>query len=488
MSKFNWSSHRSSPSMEAAAVTQPLLTPASSAISTTKLVQTIPRFTYHHFSSILLSSGCKNPPQFLAYCSAKSSINNGNATNESSAAEQPTLDSRIPRQAVPTSSEAVPSNLSFSRGLVFDLGSKNSWDGLEIGSPVVKRYLSDEEERWYMWYYGTCSENSGCDSIGLAVSSNGVHWERGTEPVRSNADVGLVMKSSEDWWAFDTHSIRPCEVSVMSSSKVRANSAVYWLYYTGFKSEKIGAFSHCIPFSFKNPERVRFGVDNDDQEVTGGEILKSLPGLAMSQDGRHWARIEGEHHSGALLDVGSDGEWDSSFIASPQVVFHSNGDLRMYYYSFDVQTGHFAVGIARSRDGIRWLKLGKIMGGGAIGAYDECGIVNPRVSINKKDGRYLMVYEGVALNGKRSIGMAVSSDGLKNWERLQECPVFEQSSDGGWDCEGVGMPYLVQMDGNVDEWRLYYRGIGEGGRSGIGLAVSQGSDAYSFQRWTGFHL
>ncbi|KAK0592330.1 hypothetical protein LWI29_017358 [Acer saccharum] len=28
-------------------------------------------------------------------------------------------------------------------------------------SPVVKRFLSDDEERWYMWYYGNSSENPG---------------------------------------------------------------------------------------------------------------------------------------------------------------------------------------------------------------------------------------------------------------------------------------------------------------------------------------
>lgn len=42
------------------------------------------------------------------------------------------------------------------------------------------------------------------------------------------------------------------------------------------------------------------------------------PGLAMSQDGLNWARIEGEHHTGALLDVGEEGEWDELFIANPQ--------------------------------------------------------------------------------------------------------------------------------------------------------------------------
>ncbi len=42
------------------------------------------------------------------------------------------------------------------------------------------------------------------------------------------------------------------------------------------------------------------------------------PGLAMSQDGLNWARIEGEHHTGAILDVGEAGEWDELFIANPQ--------------------------------------------------------------------------------------------------------------------------------------------------------------------------
>lgn len=46
---------------------------------------------------------------------------------------------------------------------------------------------------------------------------------------------------------------------------------------------------------------------------------RTRPGLAMSQDGRNWARIEGEHHSGALFDVGEEAAWDAAFVAAPQV-------------------------------------------------------------------------------------------------------------------------------------------------------------------------
>ncbi|KAG8366374.1 hypothetical protein BUALT_Bualt17G0073100 [Buddleja alternifolia] len=413
------------------------------------------------------SSRNKIIPFSPTHCSTKPNTNKQNSTNENHSNPKSPPNSETLIQPTPISAQKI-SNSSFSRGLIFDLGPINSWDSLEIGSPVVKRFIGDEEERWYMWYHGRSIQNPNSDSIGLAVSSNGVHWERGLGGVKSNSDVGLVMNCSNDWWAFDTHSVRPCEVVIMSSSKVRANSAVYWLYYTGFCSEKLAV------------ENVELGVGNGD--------LMSLPGLAMSQDGRHWARIEGEHHSGALLDVGSEGEWDSLFISSPQVVFHGVGDLRMYYHSYDVEKGHFSIGIARSRDGMRWIKLGKVLGGGQNGAFDERGIVNARVLRNRRDGKYLMVYEGVGGDRRRGIGMAVSSDGLRDWRRRSDGPVLEQSRAGGWDCEGVGLPCLVQMDGDVDEWRLYYRGIGEGGRSGIGLAVSQGSEVNNFQRWSGFHL
>ncbi|XP_023731346.2 uncharacterized protein LOC111879102 [Lactuca sativa] len=433
---------------------------------------------------IILSSNPRNPhqnPVFLTHCSTKPTISDDkdNIIEDQDSIISSDSNLNIQNSQKPNSNqEKSPSNTLVSRGLVLDLGLESSWDSFQIGSPVVKRFLSDEEERWYMWYHGRSGGNLDTPSIGLAVSSNGIHWERGKGAVQSGSDVGLVLKSSTDWWAFDTNGVMPGESMVMSSSKIRASNAVYWLYYTGFSNEKIEFLDNPLDFSLENPE---------NGGKTFGKICRSLPGLAMSQDGRHWARIEGEHHSGALFDLGSEGEWDSMFIASPRVVFHSSGDLRMYYHSFDSEKGHFGIGMARSRDGMRWVKLGKIMGGGQVGNFDECGVMNPCVVKNKKDGGYLMVYEGVGVDGKRSIGLARSSDGLKDWRRVGGEPILEHA-EGCWDDGGVGSPYLVHMEGEEDEWRLYYKGIGRIGHTGIGMAVSDGKDVKNFRRWTGFHL
>ncbi|KAJ8626974.1 hypothetical protein MRB53_020281 [Persea americana] len=377
---------------------------------------------------------------------------------------------------VPSSSPAAattPASPSSSHGLVLDLGpAGDSWDGRAVGSPVVKRFLSDEEERWFMWYHGRAAAG-GAESVGLAVSGNGAHWERAS---------AAVLGPSSDWWAFDTGGIRPSDVLVMSSSRVRVSTAVYWLYYTGF-------------INSTQEEKEKVGVEEvelDSIPISSNPSFRALPGLAISQDGRHWARIEGEHHSGALLDVGAAGEWDSLFIAAPMVVYHRSGDLRMYYHSFNVECGCFCIGIARSRDGIRWVKLGKIIGGGAAGSFDEAGVLNGHV-VMKRNGGYLMAYEGIDADGRRSIGLAESSDGLSDWRRCGDGPILvaglREEGEDGWDCGGVGCPCLVRMDGD-DEWRLYYRGIGKEGRTGIGMAVSLSQSSKfpaTFRRWTGFH-
>lgn len=451
-----------------------------------------PNFLALHPSACSSTSSqiAKTLNPLITLCSTKPDTQNDNTTdgNPNSSLEFQSNSSGLQQNQPRPTSEQPPSSTPTpsSKGLIFDLGPSESWDSIEIGSPVVKRFLSDDQERWFMWYYGRSGSKPGLDSIGLAVSSNGVRWQRGEEAAsQSGSTPGLVMSCGEDWWAFDTVSIRPSEVMVMSSSKVRAASAVYWLYYTGYSSEEVELPQGLsLQFDLSNPERAQYGG-----ESRFGRVFKSLPGLAISQDGRNWARIEGDHHSGALFDVGSNGEWDSLFIASPHVVFHAAGDLRMYYHSFDLQEKKFSIGIARSRDGIKWVKLGKIIGGGSTkGCFDEMGVVNACVLRDKKVGNYLMAYEGVAEDGKRSIGLAVSSDGLKDWKRVSEEPVLVASLEGGWDSKGVGCPCLVQMEQNDDQWRLYYRGVGMEGRTGIGLAFSQGSQVTSFKRWIGFHL
>lgn len=84
-------------------------------------------------------------------------------------------------------------------------------------------------------------------------------------------------------------------------------------------------------------------------------------------------------------------------------------------------------------------------------------------------------------DGGRSIGVAVSDDGLSGWQRCPQPVLAGSGREGGWDAADVGCPWAVSMAGG--KWRLYYSGRaqrGGGGWGGVGLARSDEA-ALSFQ-------
>jgi hypothetical protein len=56
----------------------------------------------------------------------------------------------------------------------------------------------------------------------------------------------------------------------------------------------------------------------NDKTIKG---MRMRIGLALSQDGIHWSRVEGEYPTGAIVDVGDAGEFDALFVGWPQVLF-----------------------------------------------------------------------------------------------------------------------------------------------------------------------
>jgi hypothetical protein len=337
-----------------------------------------------------------------------------------------------------------------------------------------------------MWYTGRSSTCHNIDdiypasgSIGVAVSSDGVTWSRGRGDVegargeRRSADVGRILSPNADsWWWHDTCHMHVSDVQIMSSDSVSTNgTGVYWCFYSGGTFEE----SDVPPSMLSSSASVDF--DSTGSMKREGVMLR--PGLAMSQDGRNFARIEADHHTGALFDVGAPGEWDELFIGSPQVVNSGTTDMRMYYHSFDKTKNKYVVGLATSPDGFKWTKRGPIFDGGSPGSndFDAKGAATRCVVRDIDTKKYFMFYEGIAEDGRRSIGVAISDDGVKNWRRQAE-PAFTSTSGSeegsSWDSGSVGTPCAVSMA--KGKWRLYYSGrktTTSGPWEGIGLALSE---------------
>ena len=133
-------------------------------------------------------------------------------------------------------------------------------------------------------------------------------------------------------------------------------------------------------------------------------------GLARSPDGKRWTR-----RPAPALDTGPRGSWDERGVADPYVIRIAD-NLYMYYLGQD-RARRQRLGVARSRDGLRWQKLrsNPILELGADGAFDENGLGEPAVW--QSHGAYWMLYTGRDRREYRRIGLARSSDGV-TWEKL----------------------------------------------------------------------
>ncbi|MFL5281129.1 MAG: hypothetical protein ACJ8AW_09025 [Rhodopila sp.] len=338
-------------------------------------------------------------------------------------------------------------------GLILAPGPDGWWDSERISSP---RVLRRPDGTWMMWYYGRDAAfdrmiNLPTGRCGLATSADGIHWDR----VRGPLTMGAVFEPSPDPDRFDS--------SHVGVSDVQFFDGLFWMWY--------------------------FGGDHTIQSI-GTFTVKGFhmhPGCAVSRDGINWVRLEGPYR-GALLNRGGDGAFDARFCGWPKVLRDADG-WKMYYHTLDADR-LFRVGLAVSADGLRWEKVGQILGPGTPGRFDDRGVGTRDVLKIGRD--YVMVFEGVSHSGYHAIGLARSDDGI-HWEKVSgsqpDGSIFTHAPKGSgrWDARAVGTPCVVPMaDGS---FRLYYIGANEGGHDElstqhqIGLAVSDGPDFRRWRRW-----
>ena len=178
------------------------------------------------------------------------------------------------------------------------LDNPEAFDSYKIGSARVHRYVSPSEDNddteYLMWYHGRSINDKDKDAnsnlaplstgqIGYATSKNGLHWEKMSLKDEMRPCLG---PDDEAWWGFDTAHVGLGQVlqPTSSSAAMQTDVGAYMMYYMGGdKSE--AAVSKYIPNS-------KLG----DNKIMG---MNMCIGIAISQDGIHWGRLEGEHPNGS---------------------------------------------------------------------------------------------------------------------------------------------------------------------------------------------
>ncbi len=158
-----------------------------------------------------------------------------------------------------------------------------------------------------------------------------------------------------------------------------------------------------------------------------------------------------------------EADWEQGTVGSPAIVRHGGGILLFY-------TAGGGIGLAESADGRVFVRAGDEPVLAPVDGW-EAGVPPERPAVRAHpDGSLVMYYE-VPLPGGSAIGLARSRDG-RTWERLGDEPVLAPRQ-GELDAAGVGAPYAVlatSAEGRTIE-RLFYAATDGAGRRTIALVA-----------------
>ncbi|KPL08205.1 hypothetical protein AMJ86_01515 [bacterium SM23_57] len=253
------------------------------------------------------------------------------------------------------------------------------WDCHHVTQPSVLY----KDGIYHMWYRGWAEYWLGTlESIGYAISLDGVHWFR-------YAKNPVLKGDTIDW----------------TEGRVD-NPAVSW-------------------------------IDSMYVMLFGNGINGSHLGLAISRDGMCW-----DPHKQPVVSIGPSGTWDSKWIHNCTRIIKWQDKYWIWYAGIG-PTG-CAIGAVLSYDMINWIKepSNPVLGCGDPGEWDGERINSPEV-FQMEDGLE-MWYAGLN-NEVLSIGRAVSKDGI-HWKKYSKNPIFLPGKAECWDAGKVSSPSLVISD------------------------------------------
>jgi len=179
---------------------------------------------------------------------------------------------------------------------------------------------------------------------------------------------------------------------------------------------------------------------------TGG--LKTGAAYATSLDGTTWTK-----YGGNPVLVGTEG-WENDEISPVSVLYDPDAKLWKMWYHGGHNVGPRAIGYAWSVDGITWTKYegNPVLERGSSGSWEETFIADAKI-IRVAADDYRMWYRGQNGAGAASYGYATSPDGI-TWAKYAGNPIFSPSASG-WDSTALmAFAPIRESDGTYRAWYI----------------------------------
>jgi sucrose-6-phosphate hydrolase SacC (GH32 family) len=135
--------------------------------------------------------------------------------------------------------------------------------------------------------------------------------------------------------------------------------------------------------------------------------------VAVSGDGVHWEK------QGRVI---SPSGWEGNYIAANGSAVVDDGKIFYWYQAGDPPR----IALAVSMDGMHWEKRGAVVSTGPWGSFDEFGVSDP--SVNRAGDFLYLFYTGLDRARRQRLGLARSRDGIR-WEKLRANPILEMGAD-----------------------------------------------------------
>jgi len=216
--------------------------------------------------------------------------------------------------------------------------SASGWDSHFLDTPCILKH----GDVWYMWYFGSVSNDTVGGAIGLAISKDGIHFSK----IKNNP---VLVRGDDGEW----------DALWVESPSVAYDGRQFVMYYTG----------------------------------VGADWLPQI-GRATSPDGMTWTKSS----SNPVYGRENLDEWDSFAAAVPDVIFKDN-HWELYFAGISIENVRDTfkkpqIGFAISTDGERnWQRLKEPIVTSELSGNQPNGPYNPSVLWDDQKEEYLMWYE-----------------------------------------------------------------------------------------------